>query len=838
MKKTLLFVFTAFALTAVLVSYSGCSKKPVKPPVITVTGVSLSKTTLSLTVGGKETLTVTINPADATNKSVTWSSDNTAVVTVNATTGEVTAVAAGTAKITVTSADGSKVATCTVTITIDVSGVTLNKTTASLTVGAKETLVATVAPTTATNKTITWSSDNTAIATVNSSTGEVTAVAAGTAKITATTVSGSKTASCTVTVTAATVAVTGVTLNKTAISLVAGTKETLTATVAPTNATTKTVTWSSDNTAIATVNSSTGEVTAVAVGSAKITATTVSGSKTASCTVAVTAATVAVTGVTLNKTTTSLTVGAKETLTATVAPTNATNKTVTWSSDNTAIATVNSSTGEVTAVAVGSAKITATTVSGGKTASCIVTVIIEVSGVTLNKTAISLPVGTKETLVATVAPSNATNKDVIWTSDRPGEVDVDRNTGEVTAVSPGARVNITAITVDGRKTASCEVTVTYLDVSLTSLNFAAVGERKDVRIITGGTTAWTASSNAAWLTLDRTSGNSSYYLTLTAAATTADQPRTATVTIRAGGITRTVAITQETNIIRITNSAQLYEIKYNPSGHYSLRSNITVSNWTPIGRDIGGWDGLFTGTFDGNGYTITISSFAPATLNGWYSYGLFDHIRNGKVSRLHVAINAGAVSHTNGEIRYGGIAGTIDTTDGDGSIIENCSVSGNLVAAGSNTYVTYIGGIGGYVSMTTIRNCLTSGSISVTGTYSGLVGGIAGRFGGEMRACVAMQSSINDNSNFNTGGINRVVGTINGTPVMANYANSNMLVRGSRVTSSTGEVTQHGADCTTATTGPTGWGGLTFWQGTLGWDNTIWDFSGISSLSYPTLRRN
>ena len=78
-----------------------------------------------------------------------------------------------------------------------------------------------------------------------------------------------------------------------------------------------------------------------------------------------------------------------------------------------------------------------------------------------------------------------------------------------------------------------------------------------------------------------------------------------------------------------------------------------------------------------------------------------------------------------------------------------------------------------------------------------------------------MQSSITDNSSLNTGGIARVVGAFNGTPTMANYANANMTVRGSKVTSGTGEVTQHGADCTTATTGPTGWGGLTFWQGTL-----------------------
>ena len=82
---------------------------------------------------------------------------------------------------------------------------------------------------------------------------------------------------------------------------------------------------------------------------------------------------ITVTGVTLNKTATTLTVGASETLTTTVSPTNATNKAVTWTSSNTTVATVSSS-GVVTAKATGTTTITATTVDGSKTATCIVTV--------------------------------------------------------------------------------------------------------------------------------------------------------------------------------------------------------------------------------------------------------------------------------------------------------------------------------------------------------------------------------------------------------------------------------------------------------------------------------
>ena len=87
----------------------------VTDPTIPVTGVTLNKTSLTLTVGGSERLTATVAPSDATDKSVTWTSSNTAVATVDA-GGNITAVSAGTATITVTTADGAKTATCSVTV--------------------------------------------------------------------------------------------------------------------------------------------------------------------------------------------------------------------------------------------------------------------------------------------------------------------------------------------------------------------------------------------------------------------------------------------------------------------------------------------------------------------------------------------------------------------------------------------------------------------------------------------------------------------------------------------------------------------------------------------------
>ena len=97
------------------------------PTTVDVTGVSLNKTTTTLTVGDTETLTATVSPDDATDKSVTWSSDNTSVATVD-TNGLVTAVGSGTANITVTTTDGSKTASCAVTVNAATvkSSVTLN----------------------------------------------------------------------------------------------------------------------------------------------------------------------------------------------------------------------------------------------------------------------------------------------------------------------------------------------------------------------------------------------------------------------------------------------------------------------------------------------------------------------------------------------------------------------------------------------------------------------------------------------------------------------------------------------------------------------------------------
>lgn len=170
-----------------------------------------------------------------------------------------------------------------------------------------------------------------------------------------------------------------------------------------------------------------------------------------------------VTGVTLNKVELTIANGLKATLTATVTPEDATDKAVTWSSGDKAVATVSES-GEVLALKVGITDITVTTKDGGKTAVCTVTVTdsetsdVEVTGVTLNKNTLSLEIGKKETLIATVAPQDATNKNVTWNSSDKTVATVS-DEGVVEALKAGA-TNIVVTTIDAEKTATCVVTVT------------------------------------------------------------------------------------------------------------------------------------------------------------------------------------------------------------------------------------------------------------------------------------------------------------------------------------------------------------------------------------------
>lgn len=184
------------------------------PQPIRVSGVQISQAALSLYVGDTQQLSATVLPTNADNINVTWSSSNNSVAQVSS-SGQVTAKESGSTTITVTTVDGSYSAKCTVTVEapstteppvtepqpVRVSGVRISKTALSLNAGDTQQLSATILPSNADNKNVTWSSSNNAIVQVASS-GEVTAIGTGSATITVTTVDGNYSAICTVIVAA------------------------------------------------------------------------------------------------------------------------------------------------------------------------------------------------------------------------------------------------------------------------------------------------------------------------------------------------------------------------------------------------------------------------------------------------------------------------------------------------------------------------------------------------------------------------------------------------------------------------------------------------------------
>ncbi|MBO5747403.1 MAG: Ig-like domain-containing protein, partial [Muribaculaceae bacterium] len=211
------------------------------------------------------------------------------------------------------------------------------------------------------------------------------------------------------------------------------------------------------------------------------------------------------TSIALNQTTATLEVTETITLIATVLPENATDKSVKWSSSDESVATIDAN-GLVTAITVGEATITATTVDGSNlTASCKVTVLPTLAeSITLDKTEISLEATETATLIAIVLPELVTNKSVEWSSSDKTVAVVDEN-GVVTAVSVG-EATITATTTDGSNlTATCKVTVVptlAVSIELDQIE-ASVEEKSDLQLIATILPEHTTNKEVAWSSSDK-----------------------------------------------------------------------------------------------------------------------------------------------------------------------------------------------------------------------------------------------------------------------------------------------------------------------------------------------
>ena len=352
-----------FAFAALIALAAGCTQE------IDPSSVSLNKHDLTLNVGGTAKLEATIEPANATNTALSWSSTAPAVATVD-NNGTVTAVSEGQAIVTVVTLAGGKSDACVVKVSksfIPVTGVRLDKKELKLTTGGGYSLTATVEPSDATDASVSWSSSNSDVASVDAD-GHVSALSEGTAIISVKTTDGGFTASCEVTVPAVPE---GLTIEPASVEIAEGATVQLSATISPAGASQE-VQWAALNSGIATVSAG-GLVTGISEGTTKIYARSVENPDIqGECAVTV-VKDPTLRGIGLNPTELNLTVGQTYGLQVLYTPEYAANKNVSWTTDNTAVASV-SAEGMVTALTEGSATITATSEEGGFTASCAVTV--------------------------------------------------------------------------------------------------------------------------------------------------------------------------------------------------------------------------------------------------------------------------------------------------------------------------------------------------------------------------------------------------------------------------------------------------------------------------------
>lgn len=418
---------------------------------VSATSLTVSPTSLSLFTNSRATLTATVRPVNTTNPAVSWLSSNPTVAAVL--NGVVTSFArAGTAIIAAATTDGSNLtATCFVTVVIPgipipVTGVSVSPTSFITHPNLTTQLVATVQPSNATNKSVTWRSNSTN-ATVDAY-GLVRGVNIGVATITVNTDVGNYTANAAVNVTQP---VTSIAISRTTLNLNVGQSLLLGATVLPFNAPNKAVVWTTTNIGVVRV-SPTGLVTAVGNGVANIIATTSDMGLVATCEVTVTTP---VQSVSLNASYVPLIINQTFQAVPTISPSNASNKTVTWSSSSINIATVDGN-GLITAVGNGQASIRVTTQDGRKSTSLIVAVTTPVTGVTL-PSSVRIKRGSSVLLVPTFFPSTASNRVAYWVTTN-GTVATVSGSGVVLGVRAGT-ATVTVRTADGNRTSSCIVTV-------------------------------------------------------------------------------------------------------------------------------------------------------------------------------------------------------------------------------------------------------------------------------------------------------------------------------------------------------------------------------------------
>ena len=471
--------------------------------VVKPTSVAITNAKAEYVMGETVKLEATVEPANATVKTVEWTSSNELIAEVDQ-NGVVTGIHGGTTTIIVRESDGRKVSA---RVTVESDEILIDKMTLeekTIAIGESLQLKPTVSPEGALTI-LKWKSSKESVVQVDEN-GIVKGISGGTATITAESHNGKK-VSAKVTVDPKLPA--SITISGCSGGVAINTPLTLKVEYSPDTAK-STITWTSSNPNVATVSG--GKVTGKEVGNVVITAETKNGKK-ATCKLKVNA--MAVQEIKLSSTNIVLDQQASKKITASFNPTNAKEfYTVTWKSSNTNVAKV-ANDGTITGVNPGTATVTAS--AGGKSASVTVTVNATLAtNVTLDGCVNTIEAGKTFKLTATITPTTAKNKTITWSSSDTTIATV--SSGTVSAKKAGT-VTITAATSNGKK-ATCVVTVTSppitgVDLSTESVKIK-VGESVTITAETNLTTtnfnkyytmSW-RSSNPAAATVTPNSTNS------------------------------------------------------------------------------------------------------------------------------------------------------------------------------------------------------------------------------------------------------------------------------------------------------------------------------------------
>jgi uncharacterized protein YjdB/N-acetylmuramoyl-L-alanine amidase len=446
---------------AIITAISGNRQKIAKckvivsKPEVPLTGIKLKEENVTVEIGKTGYIGAIYNPSDASDKVLYWSSSDESVAKVNE--GVITAIGEGKAILTATARAGGKTASCTVTVEnpnfVHIDEIKMKTEVLNLNKGENGWVGVTYSPSNASNKVLTWKSSNEEVVTVRE--GNVKAVGEGKAVLTATSEDGGKTTSCIVIVTGGKKHLENIALKTTTLEMKPGEGKTIYVEYNPSDVEDKVLYWTSNNEKVVTVRE--GYVKAVGEGTTTITATSRDGNKTATCKITVSDGTVKLQNIKLSSSTEILKKGEQKTIYVTYNPSNVTDKTLYWTSSDEKVATIRE--GFVKAIGDGVATLTATSRDGEKKVSCQVVVINksqEIESISLKTTKETIEKGEEKTIYAVYNPSDVKDKTLYWISSNTSVVTVEK--GRVKAVGKGT-ATITAVSRDGGKTASCEITV-------------------------------------------------------------------------------------------------------------------------------------------------------------------------------------------------------------------------------------------------------------------------------------------------------------------------------------------------------------------------------------------